>query len=136
MRTGTSTVATNLIWSNSDFLAQVGYHTKDTDSTMQYWPNSARYDDEQINLDAVLNGAFNLLGRKHEVVIGTNLRRDRLQYVTGSSSVNPIVDILDFRYLDIPETADSRQPDAQSTCAQGQGDLCSHSPEPHSMICT
>lgn len=97
------TVATNLIWSNSDFLAQVGYHTRDTDSTMQYWPNSARYDDEQINLDAALNGAFNLLGRKHEVVIGTNLRRDRLQYVTGSSSVNPIVDILDFDTSTFPK---------------------------------
>jgi iron complex outermembrane receptor protein/outer membrane receptor for ferric coprogen and ferric-rhodotorulic acid len=90
------TVATNLIWSNADFLAQVGYHTGATDSTMQYWPNSARYDDEQINLDAALNGAFTLLGQKHEVVIGTNLRRDRLQYVTGSASVNPTVDILDF----------------------------------------
>ncbi|UVM57943.1 TonB-dependent receptor [Pseudomonas sp. B21-012] len=97
------TVATNLIWSNADFLAQVGYHSKDSDSTMQYWPNSARYDDEQINLDAALNGAFTLLGGKHEVVIGTNMRRDRLQYVTGSSSVNPIVDILDFDTSQFPE---------------------------------
>lgn len=97
------TVATNLIWSNADFLAQVGYHTYDTDTTMQYWPNSARYDDEQINLDAALNGAFTLLGQKHEVVVGTSMRRDRLQYVTGSSSVNPRVDILDFDTADFPK---------------------------------
>ena len=97
------TVATNLIWSNADFLAQVGYHTNATDSTMQYWPNSARYDDEQINLDAALNGAFTLLGHKHEVVFGSNMRRDRLQYVTGSSSVNPVVDILDFDTSQFPK---------------------------------
>ncbi|MCE0971584.1 TonB-dependent siderophore receptor, partial [Pseudomonas putida] len=97
------TVATNLIWSNADFLAQVGYHTYETDSTMQYWPNSARYDDEQVNLDAALNGAFTLLGRKHEVVIGTNMRRDRLQYVTGSASENPTVDILDFDTSTFPK---------------------------------
>lgn len=97
------TVATNLIWSNADFLAQVGYHTYETDSTMQYWPNSARYDDEQVNLDAALNGAFTLLGRKHEVVIVTNMRRDRLQYVTGSASENPTVDILDFDTSTFPK---------------------------------
>jgi len=97
------TVATNLIWSNADFLAQVGYHTYATDSTLQYWPNSARYDDEQINLDAALNGAFTLFGQKHELVIGTNMRRDRLQYVTGSASVNPTVDILDFDTSTFPK---------------------------------
>ncbi len=97
------TVATNLIWSNADFLAQVGYHTFDTDSSMQYYPNSARYDDEQINLDAALNGAFNLMGRKHEVVVGTSVRRDRLQYVTGSPSVYPTVDVLDFDSSQFPK---------------------------------
>lgn len=97
------TVATNLIWSNADFLAQVGYHTFDTDSSMQYYPNSARYDDEQINLDAALNGAFNLMGRKHEVVVGTSMRRDRLQYVTGSPSVYPTVDVLDFDSSQFPK---------------------------------
>ncbi|MDG9929270.1 MULTISPECIES: TonB-dependent siderophore receptor [unclassified Pseudomonas] len=97
------TVATNLIWSNADFLAQVGYHTFDTDSSMQYYPNSARYDDEQINLDAALNGAFNLMGRKHEVVVGTSMRRDRLQYVTGSPSIYPTVDVLDFDSSQFPK---------------------------------
>ncbi|WP_262880183.1 TonB-dependent siderophore receptor [Pseudomonas paralcaligenes] len=97
------TVATNLIWSNADFLAQVGYHTFDTDSSMQYYPNSARYDDEQINLDVALNGAFNLMGRKHEVVVGTSMRRDRLQYVTGSPSIYPTVDVLDFDSSQFPK---------------------------------
>ncbi|WP_426811138.1 TonB-dependent siderophore receptor [Pseudomonas sp. WOUb67] len=97
------TVATNLIWSNADFLAQVGYHTADSDSMMQYYPNSARYDDEQINLDAALNGAFNLGGQKHEVVVGTSMRRDRLQYVTGSPAIYPKVDVLDFDSSQFPK---------------------------------
>lgn len=97
------TVATNLIWSNADFLAQVGYHTGETDSSMQYYPNSARYDDEQVNLDAALNGAFNLMGQKHEVVVGTSMRRDRLQYVTGSPSFYPKVDVLDFNASQFPK---------------------------------
>ncbi|MFJ7009817.1 TonB-dependent siderophore receptor [Pseudomonas putida] len=97
------TVATNLIWSNADFLAQVGYHTGETDSSMQYYPNSARYDDEQVNVDAALNGAFNLMGQKHEVVVGTSMRRDRLQYVTGSPSIYPKVDVLDFDSSQFPK---------------------------------
>lgn len=97
------TVATNLIWSNADFLAQVGYHTPDSDSIMEYHPNSTRYDDEQINLDAALNGAFDLMGQKHEVVVGTSLRRDRLQYATGSPSVRPKVDVLDFDASQFPK---------------------------------
>ncbi|OLS60444.1 TonB-dependent siderophore receptor [Pseudomonas putida] len=90
------TLATNVIWSNADFLAQYGYHRSGDDSVLDFYANSARYDDDQISLDAALDGAFELFGRKHELVIGASARRDRLEYGTRSTAGPTTIDLDTF----------------------------------------
>jgi outer membrane receptor for ferric coprogen and ferric-rhodotorulic acid len=88
------TVNTNLTWSNADFLGLYGVNQGNDQFRLS--TNDTKYDDEQISLDAALNGAFYLLGQRHELVFGANARKDRFINESRYNNNPSVVDILDF----------------------------------------
>ncbi|MBI6918843.1 TonB-dependent siderophore receptor [Pseudomonas monteilii] len=88
------TVNGSMTWSNADFLALYG--TNVGNDQLQLRTNDTKYDDEQISLDAALNGAFDLFGRKHELVFGATARKDRFINESRYNNNPTTVDILDF----------------------------------------
>ena len=88
------TVNTNLTWSNADFLGLYGNNIGN--DQFRLFTNDTKYDDEQISLDAALNGAFYLLGQRHELVFGANARKDRFINESRYNNNPSVVDILDF----------------------------------------
>lgn len=88
------TVNTNLTWSNADFLGLYGNNIGN--DQFRLYTNDTKYDDEQISLDAALNGAFYLLGQRHELVFGANARKDRFINESRYNNNPSVVDILDF----------------------------------------
>jgi outer membrane receptor for ferric coprogen and ferric-rhodotorulic acid len=88
------TVNTNFMWSNADFLGLYGNNIGNDQFRLA--TNDTKYDDEQISLDAALNGAFYLLGQRHELVFGANARKDRFINESRYNNNPSVVDILDF----------------------------------------
>ncbi|MEE1923375.1 TonB-dependent siderophore receptor [Pseudomonas sp. 148P] len=88
------TVNTNLSWSNADFLGLYGNNIGN--DQFRLFTNDTKYDDEQISIDAALNGAFYLLGQRHELVFGANARKDRFINESRYNNNPSVVDILDF----------------------------------------
>lgn len=88
------TVNTNLSWSNADFLGLYGNNIGN--DQFRLYTNDTKYDDEQISLDAALNGAFYLLGQRHELVFGANARKDRFINESRYNNNPSTVGILDF----------------------------------------
>ncbi len=88
------TVNTNFMWSNADFLGLYGNNIGNDQFRLA--TNDTKYDDEQISLDAALNGAFYLLGQRHELVLGANARKDRFINESRYNNNPSVVDILDF----------------------------------------
>jgi len=89
-----------LSWSNADFLGAYGYNMGN--DQMRLYTNDTKYDDEQINLDMALNGAFSAFGRKHELVFGTTARRDRFINDSRYNNNSAVVDILDYSASQLP----------------------------------
>lgn len=85
------TVNASTTWSNADFLAFYGYHQSGDD--MLLYTNDTKYDQAQSSLDATLNGNFEWLGRKHDLVFGASARRDRLINESRYNSNTITVDI-------------------------------------------
>lgn len=88
------TVNTNLMWSNADFLGLYGNNIGNDQFRLS--TNDTKYDDEQISLDAALNGTFYLLGQRHELVFGANARKDRFINESRYNNNPSVVDILGF----------------------------------------
>lgn len=59
---------------------------------------SGKYDDtdDQTNLDASLSGPFQLLGREHELTVGTGWRRDKFDQWGGWSNDGSVINGYDF----------------------------------------
>ncbi|WP_238216930.1 TonB-dependent receptor [Pseudomonas sp. PAGU 2196] len=93
------TVNTNLMWSNADFLGLYGNNIGNDQFRLS--TNDTTYDDEQISLDAALNGAFYLLGQRHELVFGANARKDRFINESRYNNNPSVVDILGFAPLHV-----------------------------------
>ncbi|QKZ04396.1 TonB-dependent siderophore receptor [Pseudomonas eucalypticola] len=94
------TVNGNVSWSNADFLALYGYNMGA--NQMRLYTNDTQYDDEQVSIDAVLNGSYELFGRKHEIIFGANARRDKFINYSRYNNNSSVVDILDFSASSLP----------------------------------
>ena len=88
------TVNTNLTWSNADFLGLYGNNIGN--DQLRLFTNDTKYDDEQISLDVALNGTFNMLGQRHELVFGANARKDRFINESRYNNNPSVVDIYNF----------------------------------------
>lgn len=74
-------VAANQIWSKSEFLGN--YTWRVTGDRFSINPRHFFYDDTQTSLDGYVTGPFQLLGRRHELVLGANIRHDDFDYHGG-----------------------------------------------------
>lgn len=85
-------VAVNQMWSKSEFLGN--YSWRVSGDTYSINPRLFSYDDTQTSVDSSLSGPFQLLGRQHDLIVGTNVRKDDFDYRGGrDASYSYVVDM-------------------------------------------
>lgn len=94
------TLAMNAIWSDADFLS--AYPNRVAGDNYRMTVSQADYEDTQFALDLYATGPFELFGRKHQLMLGANTRKDEFDAVIKSATNNPTIDITDFDYSALP----------------------------------
>lgn len=74
-------VAANHIKARSDFLGNYTWRVSGDRFSLN--PRHFFYDDTQTSVDGYLTGPFEMLGRRHELVLGVNARKDDFDYHGG-----------------------------------------------------
>ncbi|MCU1725086.1 TonB-dependent siderophore receptor [Pseudomonas sp. 5P_5.1_Bac1] len=74
-------VAANHIKAKSDFLGNYTWRVSGDRFSLN--PRHFFYDDTQTSVDGYATGPFELLGRRHELVLGANVRKDDFDYHGG-----------------------------------------------------
>ncbi|KTT40955.1 ligand-gated channel [Pseudomonas oryzihabitans] len=102
-------LAAQQVWANSDtysnYLTSVAPDYSYTSvSDLGTASGAYRTDSDQLNLDASVNGPFQLLGREHELMAGISRRQEKFYQRGGYSAPTP-VDIFDFRPSSIAKPA-------------------------------
>jgi len=89
-------VAANQTWAKSDFLGNFTMHVPGTASQFRLQPRHFLYDDTQTSVDTYLSGPFQMLGRQHDLILGSNVRVDDFDYRGGRDpSYNYVFDLND-----------------------------------------
>jgi len=89
-------VAANQTWAKSDFLGNFTTKVANTDSSFRLQPRHFRYNDTQTSVDSYLSGPFQLLGKQHELILGSNARIDDFDYHGGNDlTYNYVFDVSD-----------------------------------------
>ncbi|WP_437879814.1 TonB-dependent siderophore receptor [Pseudomonas sp. LRF_L74] len=94
------TLATNAVWSDADFLSS--YPARVSGDNYRLTVSQADYEDTQLGVDLYATGPFELFGRKHQLMLGANDRKDDFDAVIRTASNNPTVTITDFDYSALP----------------------------------
>lgn len=98
------TLAGNWLSAKSDFLGN--YTQRASGDVFTLNPRLFQYDDTQWGVDAYAYGPFTLLGRHHELVVGTSSRRDNFDYHGGrDASYRYLVDMNGLGAFDPPTPA-------------------------------
>ncbi|MEE1888195.1 TonB-dependent siderophore receptor [Pseudomonas carassii] len=77
-------VAASQTWAKSDFLGNFTTRVDGSEDRFSLQPRHFRYNDTQTSVDTYLTGPFQLLGRQHELVLGSNVRKDDFDYHGGN----------------------------------------------------
>ena len=89
-------LAANQTWAKSDFLGNFTTKVANTDSSFRLQPRHFRYNDTQTSVDSYLTGPFQLLGKQHELILGSNARIDDFDYHGGNDlTYNYVFDVND-----------------------------------------
>ncbi|MFO2465907.1 TonB-dependent siderophore receptor [Pseudomonas sp. 15FMM2] len=97
-------VAANQTWAKSDFLGNFTQRVAGTTDSFRLQPRHFRYNDTQTGVDTYLSGPFQLLGKQHDFVIGSNVRVDDFDYHGGNDTTyNYVFDINDPGSFDPPK---------------------------------
>ncbi|HAQ24668.1 MAG TPA: TonB-dependent siderophore receptor [Pseudomonas sp.] len=94
------TLALNSIWSDAGFLSS--YPARTTGDNYRLVVSQADYTDRQLGVDLYATGPFELFGRKHQMMLGANDRKDDFDVGIHTASNTPTIDITDFDYSAIP----------------------------------
>ncbi|WP_192985392.1 TonB-dependent receptor [Pseudomonas sp. EggHat1] len=94
------TLALNSIWSDAGFLSS--YPARTSGDNYRLVVSQADYKDRQMGVDLYATGPFELFGRKHQLMLGANDRKDEFDVGIHTASNTPTIDITDFDHSAIP----------------------------------
>lgn len=94
------TLAMNSIWSDAGFLSS--YPARVSGDSYRLVVSQADYKDRQLGLDLYASGPFELFGRKHQLMLGANDRKDEFDVGIHTATNTPTININDFDYSSIP----------------------------------
>ncbi|MDR0280503.1 MAG: TonB-dependent siderophore receptor [Paucimonas sp.] len=95
-------VAANQIWAKSEFLGNYTWRVSGDRFSLN--PRHFFYDDTQTSLDGYATGPFQLFGRRHELVLGANIRQDDFDYHGGrDATYNYQLDMNDLSGFNPPK---------------------------------